>query len=190
MLIIFDEFGTTALMNERQQIDRERYPNFATLAQGSTWYRSATNEAHVHTESAVPAILTGQLPQEGLLPIASDHPRNIFTLFGGDYRLHVFESLTQALPALAVQEVRPARPRDRPRSRAGAQGGTKSLVSDVFRRLPAPSATEGPGASRLLRSAKRGATSAGSASKRARRSGGVASSAGRGICEFIRALRR
>ena len=46
----------------------------------------------------MPAILTGQLPKQGALPIFADHPQNLFTFLGGSYRLNVVEALTHLCP--------------------------------------------------------------------------------------------
>src|SRR4051794_41105748 len=43
VVLIFDELPTTSLMTKDQRIDARRYPNFARLARGSTWYRNATS---------------------------------------------------------------------------------------------------------------------------------------------------
>ena len=42
VMVIFDEFPVTSLMDERRRIDPVRYPNFAALAQDATWFRNAT----------------------------------------------------------------------------------------------------------------------------------------------------
>lgn len=97
VFVIFDELSTISLMNRNQQIDAQRFPNFASLARDSTWYRSATT-VHAHTEVAVPTILAGRAPKSDLLPIAADYPRNLFTFLGRNYRLQVVESLTHICP--------------------------------------------------------------------------------------------
>jgi hypothetical protein len=97
VVIVFDEFSTVSLMNRNERIDARRFPHFAALARDSTWYRSATT-VETHTEKAVPTILTGSRPAPHTLPTYADHPHNLFTLFGGDYRLHVFETLTRLCP--------------------------------------------------------------------------------------------
>ena len=61
VMVIFDEFPVTSLMDERRRIDPVRYPNFAALAQDATWFRNATTVSH-GTQHAVPAILTGTYP--------------------------------------------------------------------------------------------------------------------------------
>jgi hypothetical protein len=97
VLLIFDEFPTTSLMTESNRIDSDRYPNFAALAETSTWYRSATT-VHDFTEWNVPAILTGQRPRHEDLPVLADHPKNLFTLLGSGYRINAFEAMTRLCP--------------------------------------------------------------------------------------------
>ena len=99
VLIIFDEFAPVALMNSRERVNAQRYPNFAALARTSTWYRSATTVQWL-SEIAVPAVMTGILPppHKKLLPTYSDHPKSIFTLLNGSYRVTGVESLTNLCP--------------------------------------------------------------------------------------------
>src|SRR5438093_13366978 len=96
-------------MSGRQRVDDRRFPNFAALANTSTWYRSATTVQWL-TEVAVPAIFTGILPapHKKLLPIYSDHPNNIFTLLGGSYNIEGVESITHMCPASICKEVKGA----------------------------------------------------------------------------------
>jgi Sulfatase len=97
VLVVLDEFAEDSLLDGSRGIDAVRFPNFAALARTSTWYRAATS-VHEHTPDAVPAILTGQDPKVGALPVAQDHPDNIFTLLGKSYRMNVYESVTQLCP--------------------------------------------------------------------------------------------
>ena len=126
VLIVFDEFTPVSLMNRRERIDAQRYPNFAALARTSTWYRSATTVQWL-TEVAVPAVLTGLKPKPHghVLPIYADHPNNVFTLFGGSYRVRAVESVTHMCPASICKEV--------PGGTSGqaVQDTTGSLASDA-----------------------------------------------------------
>jgi hypothetical protein len=97
VLIVFDELPTVALMNEAEEIDAVRFPAFARLAREATWFRNATT-VHAHTHRAVPAILTGRVPEHDALPLLVDHPNNLFTLLAGQYKLNVLESLTRLCP--------------------------------------------------------------------------------------------
>jgi Sulfatase len=95
VLVIFDEFSGLSLLDERERIS-SRYPNFRRLAREATWYRNATTVSDV-TNYAVPALLTGNLEKrkgDRKLPIAADHPRNLFSLLRGQYRMNVHEAVT------------------------------------------------------------------------------------------------
>jgi hypothetical protein len=97
VLVIFDEFPESSLMDATGAIDRVRYPNFAALGGSSTWYRNATT-VHDYTFWAVPAILTGQLPRNDQLPVLANHAENLFTLLGGSYRINASEPVTRLCP--------------------------------------------------------------------------------------------
>ena len=126
VLIVFDEFPTISLMDRRQHVDAVRFPHFARLASNATWFRSATT-VHPHTEQAVPAILTGQLPKKGALPVFADHRDNLFTFLGGSYRLDVVEALTHLCPPkLCKKKARTTQQFD-----AGASDNTGSLAADT-----------------------------------------------------------
>jgi Sulfatase len=102
VLVMFDELPVHSLMAADGRIDKRRYPNFARLAGDATWYRN-TASVDQDTPYAVPAVLDGRLPRQDLLPVAADHPRNIFSLFAGRYELHVSEDATAlCAPALCA----------------------------------------------------------------------------------------
>ncbi len=99
VLVVFDEFCGTSLMNEARVIDPIRYPHFAALARDGTWFRNATS-VHPRTDNAVPAILTGNYPRPNRLPTIKNHPQNLFTLLRATkrYELTVFEPFTRLAP--------------------------------------------------------------------------------------------
>jgi hypothetical protein len=97
VIVIFDELPLTSLMDERSEIDPLRYPNFAALARDATWFRNATT-VDENTAYAVPAILTGCYPDPSRLPIAADHPQNLFTWLGTTHRITGFETTTRLCP--------------------------------------------------------------------------------------------
>ena len=97
VMIIFDEFPVASLMTPEGKVDPTRYPAFADLASGSTWYKNATGDA-AYTPLAVPAMLAGREPSQSDLPIAADYPRSLFTLLGGSYDLKVMEAATKLCP--------------------------------------------------------------------------------------------
>ncbi|HJV30429.1 MAG TPA: sulfatase-like hydrolase/transferase, partial [Gaiellaceae bacterium] len=133
VFIAFDEFNTTSLMNERQQIDAGRFPNFAALARGSNWYRDATT-VYWLSEVAIPSILSGLNPDPKKLPVASEYPRNLFTLLGGSYRLVVLESLTRLCPPSLCREV----PAAETQVVAGEAGSLASDAGIVYLHLVLP----------------------------------------------------
>ena len=97
VLVAFDELPINSLLDARGRIDAVRFPNFARLARGSTWYAD-TSTVGEGTTHAVPAILTGQLPRAGELPVYMNHRQNLFTLVGGATDLHVVDEETHLCP--------------------------------------------------------------------------------------------
>ncbi len=98
VMIVLDEFNPTALLNKNREIDAVRYPNFAELARTATWFPRAIS-VHPQTQFAVPAILTGRMPDETRSdPSHRSHPQNLFTLLGNTYSVNVEEPLTSLCP--------------------------------------------------------------------------------------------
>jgi hypothetical protein len=97
VLIAFDELPVNSLLDSRGRIDAARFPNFARLAGGSTWFADTSTVAE-GTTHAVPAILTGRFPHAGELPVFTDHRQNLFTLLGGGADLHVLDEETHLCP--------------------------------------------------------------------------------------------
>jgi hypothetical protein len=94
VMVVLDELPLASLIDESLEIDSQLFPNFARLASRSTWFRNATT-SHNSSELAVPAILTGKSPSDPeRLPIAVDHPNNLFSLLGHSHRMNVWETFT------------------------------------------------------------------------------------------------
>lgn len=113
VLVIFDEWSLTSILDRTGSIDRERLPNLAALADQATWYPNATAAADV-SELAVPAMLTGSEARRGQLPTAAEHPVNLFTLLAASHDLHVVEPITSLCPPqlnLLAESRQPARER-------------------------------------------------------------------------------
>ena len=108
VLVIFDEWSLTSILDTEGAIDRMRFPNLAALADRATWYPNATAVAD-RTEIAVPAMLTGSVPSPGRLPTASEHPVNLFSLAAGSHDLHVVEPITSLCPP-RLNQLDPRRP--------------------------------------------------------------------------------
>jgi hypothetical protein len=97
VMIVFDEFPSTSLMDARRNIDAERYPGFAQLASDGTWFRNA-HTIYDSTTRAVPAIMDGNYPEMDTLPTSSEHPNSIFALLGKTHRMNVSEEATTVCP--------------------------------------------------------------------------------------------
>lgn len=99
VVVVFDEFSTTALLDSEEQIDPVRFPNFAALASESLWFPNAITVAE-QTVIAIPSIVSGLLPKLDvkLMPNVTDYPNNLFTMLGGQYTFNVFEVMTTLCP--------------------------------------------------------------------------------------------
>jgi len=97
VMVILDELPLRSLVNRQNEIDMELFPNLAEFSKHATWFRNASSVSSV-TPLAVPAILSGKYPKEGLIPTFFDYPKNIFTMLKNSYELKVFESATRLCP--------------------------------------------------------------------------------------------
>ena len=98
LMVVFDQLPLASLLDGEGRIDPVRYPNFSALAQDSVWYRNATAVSD-RTGWALPAILTGNYPVPGKLPVYEHHPNNLLTLFSESHRVYSFEPITRLCPA-------------------------------------------------------------------------------------------
>jgi hypothetical protein len=103
VMIFFDEFPLASLLDSKARVDRRVYPNFAELADHSTWYRNATGVSGF-TPWAMPAMLTGRYPSKVKAPIYYEYPDNLFTLLGQRYDLKVYETITQLCPPTLCEQ--------------------------------------------------------------------------------------
>jgi hypothetical protein len=97
IMIVWDEWPVNSIIGADGRIDERLFPNLAALANDGVWFRNATTVANA-TTSAVPALLSGRDPVDGLAPVASDHPENLFTLLADRMDLEVKESVTALCP--------------------------------------------------------------------------------------------
>jgi hypothetical protein len=122
VVVLFDELPLTSLMDDRGHVDPVRYPAFAKLERTSTWFRNAY-AVYDSTEHAQPAIMDGDYPTKHELPIASDHPNSLFTLFGRTHRMNVSEEATAVCPRSLCTDPRLSKPYgERMESMAGDLG--------------------------------------------------------------------
>lgn len=99
VLIVLDEFNTTALLDDTGQIDSDRFPSFGELSDQSFWFPNAV-ASHIQTMHAIPAILTGMQPRtdKRLTSTATDYPENLFTFLGSHYQIWAQETQTSICP--------------------------------------------------------------------------------------------
>ncbi len=98
-LLVFDEFSLVAMMDPTGGIDRARLPNFARLADTSTWYRD-TVAVSPQTLEAIPAIVTGRFDPDGSTPAptAANYPVNLFTILDQTHQVDAWETVTRLCP--------------------------------------------------------------------------------------------
>ncbi len=106
VVLVLDEFPAATIMRPDGTINSDRFPGFAELASVSTWFRNASSQ-HNLTHRAVPSILDGRITEDGLLPTYTDHPRNLFTLLGGEVPVISYESVTSLCPPDVCAEAAP-----------------------------------------------------------------------------------
>ena len=103
IMIVLDELPTSTLMTADLELDQELFPNFARLADCSTWYRNATSVSPA-TLRSVPCIMSGVFPTWDETPTVDEHPRNIFTLLGASHQVISGETLTHLCPEDLLSE--------------------------------------------------------------------------------------
>jgi len=92
VFLMLDEMPTQTLLAPDGTIDRVRFPNIASLADESTWYRNYSVMA-TWTDVSVPSILSGGEPKTGQA-LWTDYPDTIFSLFRPTHSLTAVESFT------------------------------------------------------------------------------------------------
>ncbi len=132
VMILFDELPTSTLLDETGAVDADLFPNFARLADRSTWYRNATTVSP-YTQTAVPSLVTGQYPERNdALPSASEYPESVFTTLSGSYTMNVHEAVTSLCPTnICVDQ-----------STGGGFRGLVSVTRDLWTEFAAPSRSE------------------------------------------------
>jgi len=95
--VVFDEFPLFSLLGSDGRINAARFPGFAELANGSTWYRNSVTKSNF-THQAVPALLSSSVPAQVGGPFLSQYPQNIFTLFAGATAVGGIEPVTSLCP--------------------------------------------------------------------------------------------
>lgn len=148
LLIVLDEFPLYPLLLADGTINAERFPGFAALADGSTWYRDSVAVSNF-THQAVPAILASAVPKTKGGPFLYEYPRNIFTVFKGLTTVAGTEPVTSLCPeSVCSSDVASAMSVDRDRlwsflKDAGAVYGQRVLPRYLRKYVPSTEGTWG-----------------------------------------------
>ncbi len=141
VVIVFDELPLPTLVRSDGTINAERYPAFARLAAASTWFRN-TSSPHNHTEEALPAIVTGNVVEDGTLPTVREHPRNLLSLLAKAVPIRRLEPVTDLCPRNACAR-RDGQPLSQALEDSAIVYGHRVLPSDLRGDLPAIDAAWG-----------------------------------------------
>lgn len=119
VLLVFDEVSMVPALGTDLAINAERFPNLAALADTSHWFRQASSVSP-QTSASVPALLSGRRADLTKVPVAADHPTNVFAQLGASMDVSAYEPITALCPAAMCE------------GDAGATGGASgSLVRDT-----------------------------------------------------------
>ncbi len=97
VFVVFDELGLSVMLDENLDIDEGRFANFARLAEMSTWYDNTISVSST-TKNAVPAMLSGSIPDRDSLPLGAEFPQNLFTSVWLSHTVVADEIVTQLCP--------------------------------------------------------------------------------------------
>jgi hypothetical protein len=134
VMVELDEVSMETFLDAHRRIDSAAYPNLARLAGDATVYRDFT-AAGDETTRVTSSLLTGNAwdPAEDVLPIAANHPRNLFTLLGGAFRMRVSEEASSLCPPQICPD---------PHSREASIGDLLHDAGIVYAHIVAPPAIE------------------------------------------------
>jgi len=131
VMILMDEFPVDALLDKSGQIDRVRYPNFASLAATGTWFRNAST-VYDSTTKAIPEVLDGKFPRRGGDATFRSHPRSVYDLFGQrGYRIVRNEEATSICPPRYCRGARPRRPAILPQLARGRRERLERFIGSI-----------------------------------------------------------
>jgi len=106
VVLVLDELPTRSLLDGDGNIDAARFPNFAALADDSTWYRNYAAQSGT-TRTALPTMLTGRHPRLRS-PVWTNYPDNLFSLLAPTHHLTVHEAFTRMCGVATCTEEGPS----------------------------------------------------------------------------------
>jgi hypothetical protein len=99
VFVVFDEFSLGAMLTPTGELNADLFPNFARLAQTSTWYPNATT-GEPFTIYAMPSLLSGQRADQTRPPSAAAWPNTLFTAVGSPGAVNAYEFSTALCPSV------------------------------------------------------------------------------------------
>jgi hypothetical protein len=110
IVIVLDEFPTESLTQPGGEIDAARYPNFAALAETSTWFRNGYT-VFDSTFKALPSILDGRMPRPRTAADVRSHQPSIYhMMYQLGYDVVKVESASAVCPPWICTGARTRRP--------------------------------------------------------------------------------
>jgi Sulfatase len=97
VMLVWDEFSWTALLDSHGRIDARRFPNIAALARRADVFPRYTAPGD-ETAAVMTSLLAGAHYDLGASPGYGSHPSNLFTRLHAAYRLRVSEEVTGFCP--------------------------------------------------------------------------------------------
>lgn len=92
--IVLDELSLSQLLEDPNSINIQRFPGFYELSKVTNFYVNTTSNAG-YTESSIPSMLTGKLPDDFNNPkINFYYPQNLINLLSSEYDISADESVT------------------------------------------------------------------------------------------------
>jgi hypothetical protein len=98
VFVLFDEFALGTMLTPTGDVNADLFPNFARLADTSTWYPEAITGAG-STVMSVPSLLSGQVADPSRPPSAAQWPNTLFTAVGQPDNVSAFEVVTALCPS-------------------------------------------------------------------------------------------
>lgn len=98
VVVILDELPIASLIDAEGELLDDQFPAFARLAGDGVWYRNAIT-VETRTTESIPAILSGRLVSDGLVPNVANHPRSLMTLLSASHDVAAVEPVTELCPA-------------------------------------------------------------------------------------------
>lgn len=109
VVVVLDEFSLVPVLDRDLEVDAERFPHLAALADTSHWFRLAASVSP-QTSASVPALLSGVEADLDLVPVSAQYPTNIFRRLAASHDLASYEPITELCGDLCSEAAAPEAP--------------------------------------------------------------------------------